>query len=250
MQQNLPTSYLRVTSHVRAGALALLVASSSNVLGATLTTEIYLGGSGPDISNAVTFDAAKNIYVASSSGSRNFPGIASGTFPGSLYKATMSCVVTKLDPTASSVLASFILPPPGVSSKIYFEGAKPSDVEWNDRDCNPTAIRVDAAGNIFVAGSTGIIHIEGDGNHVSANLTGTMMGFITKLDPAGKTLFSSVIGGYSNSSADGKNHYTGQKSKTFISTMALDPTGTAYVGGWSDSPSLPSTMGSLQTSVY
>ena len=231
------------------GALILAFASAATH-GASLSKMTYLGGSGPDLAKAVAFDAAKNIYIASSTGSANFPGLAAGALSGFLYKGSMQCVVTKLDPTATHVLSTAILPPPGLSSAIYFDGVKNSDVAWKDRDCNPTAIRIDTGGNIFLAGSTGVLHIEGDGNHDSANLRGSMMGFVTKLDPGGKVIYSIVLGAYSNSRADGKNHYTGEKSRTVISSLALNASGQAYVGGWTDSQALPSTKGTMQEITY
>jgi Beta-propeller repeat len=221
----------------------------ANVFCASLSTTTYLGGSGPDLAKAIAFDAAKNVYIASSSASANFPGLTANSFAGFLYKGSAQCVVTKMDPAATHVLSSILLPPPGFSSAIYFDGVKTSDVAWKDRDCNPTAIHVDKSGNILVAGSTGILHITGDANHDAANLRGSMMGFITKLDGKGNVLYSTVLGAYSNSRTDGKNHYTGEKSKTFISSLAVDSAGRVYVGGWTDSQALPATEGAMQETV-
>ena len=245
--------HTRRTNKCRAASIAgasLLMLTTTMASGVSLTSATYLGGSGPDLAKAIAFDASKNIYVASSTGSGNFPGLSPAAFSNFLYKGSMQCVVTKLDATATHVLSSTVLPPPGTSSAIYFDGARTSDLAWNDRDCNPTAIRVDASGNIFVAGTTGLIHIQGDGNHDTANLRGTMTGFVTKIDASGKVDYSIVLGGYSNSPTDNKNHYTGERSKTYISSLALDASGRAYVGGWTDSLALPGTGGKLQQSNY
>ena len=245
-------SYARHWKKLRATAVSALglACIASTAYGMSPMTTTYLGGSGPDSANAIAFDSSKNIYVAAATASRNFPGLTSGSFSGFLYKGSTQCVVTRLDAATTHVLKSIALPPPGVSSSIYMDSPATSDTDWSDRDCSPTAIKVDASGNIFVAGITGLIHITGDGNHKSANLKGTMVGFITKLDSSGKVLYSTVLGGYDNASADGKNRYSGEKSKTFIASMTLDAAGNAYVGGWSDSRSLPSVKGRLQQTTH
>lgn len=208
----------------------------------------YLGGSGRDLAKAVTTDAAGNIYVVSATSSYNFNGLAPGALPAFLFKGSHHCVLTKLSPDGSRILNTVVLPIPGSASNIYYEAAATLGALKPDGDCNPTEIEIDAAGNVVIVGATGVMHVQGDGNHRSAYLQGAMIGFVTKFDASlANVVYSIVLGGHITSGADGKNYYEYTKTQTMISSLTVDSAGNAYVGGWTNSTKYPVTTDTFET---
>ena len=219
-----------------------------HVANAAPSVATYLGGSGPDLAKAVALDAAEHIYVASTTASGNFPGLRPSDYASYRYKGSFRCVVTVLDSTGGHALKSFALPPPGVSTGIRIKPSA-SAGSWNDGDCNPTAIRVDSLGNIYVAGSTGLVATAGDPNHLTASLPGAMMGFVTKLDASGAVVYSTLVGGYSEPETGKPASYDNEKSKTFPTSLVVDTSGNAVIGGWTTSSSLAGVAGRMQSSL-
>ena len=109
---------------------------------APLVYSTYLGGSTADIGLAVAVDAAGNAYVAGETYSTNFP-ITAGVFQTALHvNAASNAFVTKLDPNGTLTL--------GYSTYL---GGGSLDNEAGSSD-SPAGIKVDAAGNAYVAGTT------------------------------------------------------------------------------------------------
>lgn len=207
-----------------------------------LTRLSYLGGSGRDLAKAVTTDAAGNIYVVSATSSYNFNGLAAGVLPNFLFKGSHHCVLTKLSPDGSRILNTVVLPIPGADSNLYYDG--PAPLKTNDGDCNPTDIAIDSAGNVVIVGATGVLRLQGDGNHASGYVQGTMFGFATKLDASLATVYSIALGGYKKG-ADGKAYLAG--GETMITSLVIDTTGTAYVAGWTNSSKYPVSTDAFET---
>jgi uncharacterized protein (TIGR03437 family) len=99
--------------------------------GSTILYNVTLAGTGVDAATAITVDQAGNALVAGQTTSPDFP-VTAGALQKQL-KGTQNSFIVRLDP-AGHVLTS-----------TYFGGSG-SD--------SPTAIAVDGAGNIDVAGST------------------------------------------------------------------------------------------------
>jgi len=107
------------------------------------------------------------------------------------------------------------------------------------------AIAIDSQGNVYLAGETaspdfpvtaGAFQTKqaGKPGNDCSIFTGCYLsdGFVTKLDPSGKIVYSTYLGG-SNSDA--------------VLGIAVDAQGNAYVAGTTASPNFPVTAGSFQT---
>jgi hypothetical protein len=180
------------------------VPSSTPAAGAaTLGFSTYLGGSSDDQVNAVAVDPSGNIYVTGQTFSTDFP-VTSGAFqPKNLGSG--DAFVAKLTPSGT------------LAWSTYFGGFGLDDGK---------AIAVDAAGNVYVTGST-------SSNPSSFPLTPgapdtkSSGGFFAAFTPTGALSFSTFLGGGAG---------TG---------IAVDASGHAFVTGTAG-PGLPTTPGVVQ----
>jgi hypothetical protein len=188
-------------------------ASLSLTIDPTLTFSTYLGGSGTDVGNGITVDAAGNSYIVGSTTSSNFPG-ASGTYAGN-----QDAFVVRLDPDGNRIYSTYL-------------GGSSTDAG--------NAIAIDAAGNAYVTGSTNSTNFPTVNAYQSfkngnPNVTNV---FVTKLNATGGIIYSTYLGGNNNDAGNG---------------IAVDATGAAYVTGSTTSGGLmmghfPTTSGAYQTS--
>jgi uncharacterized repeat protein (TIGR01451 family) len=174
----------------------------------------YLGGSGKDEANAMAIDSSGNIYLAGLTDSSNFParpGAAQATFGGGFSDA----FVSKFDPTGATLLFSTYL------------GGNGEDVA--------TAITVDSAGNVYIAGTTRSPNFPVTPGAVQTTFAGGSIGgdaFVAKLNATGSALlYATYLGG---SDTDG------------AAALAVDTNGDAFVAGSTRSSNFPVTQGALQ----
>jgi beta-propeller repeat-containing protein len=214
------TMGFRLGSYDRAKAL---------VIDPALAFSTFLGGSGfgGDSANAIAVDRAGNVYVTGQTSSIDFP-VTQGAYQTVNHAAAngRTAFVTKLNPTGTALVYS-----------TYFGGSSGSDTG--------SAISVDAAGNVYVAGqaySTDFPVTPGavqTTNRAAANDDSNA--FVTKLNPTGTALvYSTYLGG---SGLSGYTPYSGDKGNA----IAVDAAGDAYVAGQSYSPDFPVTQGASQT---
>jgi uncharacterized protein (TIGR03437 family) len=154
-----------------------------------------LGGSGQDYALAVTSDAQGNTYVAGLTYSPDFP-----VTPGAMqttFGQTSDAFIAKLGPDGKKIWATYL---------------------GGILDDYATAIALDGAGNVWVAGYTRspnfplVNAIEPTYNE---GVTDDYDAFVAKIDPTGgKLLFSTFLGGNLDDGAAG---------------MATDAAGNAYV---------------------
>jgi len=159
----------------------------------------YIGGNGIDTPNAMTMDSAGFIYVAGSTTSSNFP--LGGNVPQNTITGGTDAFVLKFDPSAS-----------GGDQLPYSTllGGSDTDIAYG--------IDVDAAGKIYVIGTTRSSDFPLTGNAYASVLYGPQDAFVVKYDlTVSPTLvYSSYIG--SELADDGR-------------AIAVASSGTVYIAG-------------------
>ena len=142
----------------------------------------YLGGSnpnGPDAAKRVAVDAAGRVIVAGYTGSSDFPVTSDAV--QAVYGGNFDAFVTILNPknTGSPVVYS------------TFYGGKQPEIPYD--------LKVDAAGNIYLAGLTMSPDLYVTGNSLQPASRVTMNGFALQFNPARPSLggvnYASYIGG-------------------------------------------------------
>jgi uncharacterized protein (TIGR03437 family) len=172
----------------------------------------YLGGSGIDQIEAVGADLAGNVIVAGVTNSPNFPG------GGVSASGTMSIFVTKLNPTGSAVLFTTLL------------GARPGANASNPLD-GVSSLAVDVAGSIYVTGHTATSTYPTTAGAWQQNTLGS---FLTRLDNAGKIIYSTFLG----------------PSNWKLSAKRVRArNGIAYLAGTASAPEFFGTSGAVQRSL-
>ena len=186
--------------------------------GAVLYASVF-GGSLVDTSMglAIAVDANGHAYVTGTTSSADFP-----TTPGALR--TEKCADVWAVGTSDGFVAK--LSPDG-SAFVY------STFLCGSGDDSPSDIAIDAAGNAYIAGTTG----SGDFptvNPLQASLLTFLgvTGFVSKLSPDGSSLiYSTYLGGSINDAILG---------------IAVDGQGNVYVTGETQSEDFPTTARALQ----
>jgi len=186
------------------------------IIDPTLVYSTYLGGSNSDTLNAIAVDSAGNAYITGTTASTDYP-VTTGAFQTKFSTA----FVTKLNPTGTALIYSTFLGGSGSSS-------------GGD---NGLAIAVDTAGDAFITGSTYSTNFPvttGAFQKTNKAGSGGSTSFVAKLNPTGTALlYSTYLGG--------------TRSDTAYS-LAIDPSGDAYIGGAAYSSDFPVTAGVLQSS--
>ena len=162
-------------------------------------------------------DLAGDVFLAGGFAGSSFPTTA-GAFETT--SATGGAYLLKLDPSGTKLLYS------------TFIGSKPLTTL-------ATAITLDRQGNIYVAGDTeestfpttpGALQPSGSKVQGVAQ-----MGFVSKFDPAGKLVASTLFGGEA------------ERDYTQINSMAVDSAGVIHIAGEADGLDFPTTPGAPYT---
>jgi hypothetical protein len=176
-----------------------------NPSGNALAYSTYLGGSDVDQATAIAVDPSGAAYVAGFTESTDFDTV--GQIEGD--DTGRDAFIAKLNPTGGALAYS-----------TYLGGSSPDAA---------TAIAVDPSGAAFVAGYTDSIDFNSVGPIEGS--TATTDAFIAKLNPAGSALvYSTHLGG---NGAD------------FGTAIAVDPSGAAYVAGYTSSTNF-NTVGQIE----
>lgn len=180
------------------------------VIDPVLSYSGYLGGSGADAGAAIATDGTGATYVAGFTQSSNFP-VRSVGFPSRLPAA--DAFVTKVSPSGSALVYS-----------TYFGGS------GIDR---ANGIAVDSAGSVTVVGETHSADLP-TAQPFQSYHHDVQDAFITRLSPdGGHLVYSSFLGG------------TGLDNAYAV---ALDPTGDAYVAGYTAAADFP-VLNGAQTNL-
>ncbi len=187
--------------------------------GSALVYSTLIGGSKDDAVYALVVDPGGAAYVAGQTASSGFPttpGAFQTTFSGTAAKA----FVAKLGPAGSNLEYSTFLGASSGATSAY-------------------AIAVDGAGSAYAAGAT---QAETFPITLGAFQSGYLTpgcAFVTKFSPAGTSLvYSTYLGGYGNIYG-----YDGNCARA----IAVDASGSAYVTGYTDSRTFPTTVDAFQT---
>ena len=188
-----------------------------NATGSALVYSTYLGGNnhnGPDQGVGITVDSSGNAYVIGTTGSTNFP------------------LVNALQATNTDVDA-FVGEINAAGTALVF-----STYLGGTRGNGGSAIAVDSAGDIYVAGGTNGPDFPVTPNAVQPTFGGvagtTTDGYMAKLSPSGASiLYATYLGGSDIDDATG---------------IALDSAGNIYVSGETYSTNFP-TFNAFQSNL-
>jgi len=179
--------------------------------GSALVYSTYLGGSGADVGQAITVDAAGNAYLTGYTLSNNFP---TQNASQSMSGGGSDAFVAQLDPAGASLVFS-----------TYLGGS------GQDR---AFGIALDSKGSIYLAGDTSSTDFPVTANAFQSINNGQGDAFISKLAPGGGALvYSTFVGGAAQDQA---------------TAVAVDSAGNAYITGFTLSSTFP-TRDPLQATL-
>jgi pimeloyl-ACP methyl ester carboxylesterase len=194
-----------------------------NSTGSTLVYSTFLGGSDVELGNSIALDGSGSAYVTGSTYSANFPtttGAFQTTLGGSCSPPSPcgDAFVSKLNPAGSSLVYSTFL--------------------GGSNDDEGSGIGVDSKGNAFVTGYTKSTDFPLT-NPLQPTKKGFANAFATELNATGSFLiFSTYLGG------TGIENFTGVDQRS--GAIAVDPSGNAYITGFTSSVDFPTTAGAIQ----
>lgn len=192
---------LNAVQQTNAGGIFDAFVAEINPAGSALIYSTYLGGSGEDVAYGIGIDASGNTYVDGYTGSSNFPTV-NAVQPAN--RGGTDAFAAKLSPGGTSLLYSTYL---GGGSIDFASG-----------------IAVDAAGDAYIAGSTGSQDFP-TVNPAQSSIGGGVDAFVTEINPQGTALvYSTFVGGIGND---------------FGNRVAVDTAGNAYVVGETGSIDFP-----------
>lgn len=191
----------------RLGGASDAFVATLNAQGSALVYSTYLGGKGADAAYALAVDSAGAAYVTGQTRSDNFP--------------TVSPLQPHLRGQSDAFVAKIAARGNALAYSTYLGGVGAE---------SGNGIAVDAAGEAWVVGSTTSTDFA-TALPVQARPGGKADAFAAKLNAAGNALmFSTYLGGAGTDAAD---------------AVALDPSGNAYLSGYSDSLDFPLVRAAL-----
>ncbi|MBZ5609136.1 MAG: SBBP repeat-containing protein [Acidobacteriia bacterium] len=191
------------------GGVSDCFVSKLNSAGTALVYSTLLGGAALDLCSGIAVDAGGSAYVAGTTYSTDFPTLSPMQ---SSLRGTANAFVAKINASGSALVYSTFL------------GGSNAD--------EANAITVDSSGAAYVAGTTSSTDFPVTASAAQGSLKGIYNAFVSKLSANGSTLsYSTLIGG--------------SKSDTATS-IAVDQSGRAILGGYTTSPDFPSA-GTLQS---
>ena len=247
-----------------------------NASGTALEYSTYLGGSGQDLAIRIRIDPAGNAYLAGTTASPDFP-----TTPGAYEQSNVfgsALFLAKLNSSGGQLIWSTLVGESwphylvglaiDSSGNVYASGpttgqfpttagayqtayagglwdayvvkmnSTGSALVWStllggsDLD-DAQAITVDASGNVYVGGGSASHNFPTTPGAFQTVVPGPNGGaFVSKFDPTGTLLYSTYLDGSAGST---------------LYAITVDPSGNAYITGYTISSDYPVTQGAFQT---
>ena len=199
-----------------------------------------LGGSGNDQPAAAALDPQGNIWIVGSTNSDDF-NLANPIVSQKVPYRTAGFVI-ELDPTGTNLLLA-----------TYLCGHQPAGYYANaSLASGASQIIFDGGGNAYVTGVTD----EPDFPVTSGALTGApgadgfgstySYSFITKISPAGKLIYSALLGSNGSSCVGGSSCIGRTTTFTAVNGLAVDSSGDVTLSGATNSTGFPVTAGAVQ----
>ena len=174
--------------------------------GEVIIYSTYLGGNNYDAGNGIAVDSSGEVYVTGTTYSANFPISSVNVFQPTLG-GNSDAFLVKLDPSGTHLLFSSYL---GGSNYDY-----------------GLALALDEYGNAYLTGSTQSTDFP-TANAIQSGYAGNGDAFVAKVNPylsgTAQLVYSTYLGGSSADSGQG---------------IAVDPSGAAYVTGFTFSTNFP-----------
>ncbi len=198
------------------GSFDLFIAKLSNDL-KTLLALTLIGGSKSDAANSIKVDRNGDVFVAGYTESPDFP-TTSGAFDREFDGGPRDAFLIKLDNDLKTLKASTFLGGSG-----------------NERDWNSPTLRLDAAGNVYMAGITGSSDFPVTANAYDTSFNGGDSDvFVAKFDSELKTLLAATFLG-------------GKAGDRLGNSLVLSPDGMdVYIAGYTMSEDFPTTKGAFE----
>ena len=258
--------------------------------GQTLLYYEPLGGSGNDVTSALTVDSSGNAYVAGITNSLDFP-ITPGTLQSSMIAGSTGSFLTKLDASGKLIYSTFFYGAPGQSTstsgmavnsagEVFLTGqtvggnfpVTPSPIQAHNLANTFFTLRVSASADRFLYSIGGLggssIAVDSQNNAYIAGVSFDSDGSEVPVTPdayQSKAKFSVCGETFAflfpcDHQYAAKLDPTGTKLIfcTFVSgssndsptAIAVDSEGNVFLAGTTDSSDYPTTSGALQTQYY
>jgi len=189
-----------------------------NAQGSGLVYSTFLGGDFDDFAREIALDSAGNALVAgdvhSGTPDPHFP--TKSAFQPSYGGGNQDAFVTKLNADGTGLVYSSYL---GGGADIN------SNDDWGE------GIAVDGAGNAYVTGFTFSPDFPTTTGSFQPQLRGSLDAYVTKVTPAGKLGYSTLVGG---------------SARDYGWDIAADDAGNAYITGETESSNYPTTPDAIK----
>jgi hypothetical protein len=201
-----------------------------DVSGANVIYSDYVGGSSSDYGRGIVLDSINDVYITGSTCSNDFPLVNAYQ---STFRACNSAFISKIAPDGASLLYS-----------TFLSGSADSEA---------MSIALDSSNEIYVAGHTWASDFPLQNAYqssVSPNQNGQWgdYGFLTKFSADGASLiYSTYLGGNTNLQETCYYGPCWPYPDNQITGIAVDASGNAYVGGYTNTYNFPTSMGAYQT---